>query len=120
MIGARLPHTRRDILAVPGNIDAPLCKGTNYLLQQGAKLVTCSQDILDEFGLEAAGEEQQIPDFSEKERKILDIMPGNEVNSIDYFVENLNYSVSETISLLMGLVLKNVIVKEAGGYKRVE
>ncbi len=121
LITARLGlEQNRDILAVPGNIDSPLSKGTNYLLQQGAKLVTCSQDILDEFGLEAAHKEKQNLDFSEKEKKILDTMPGNEVNSIDYFVETLNYSVSETISLLMGLVLKNVVVKEAGGYKRVE
>ena len=45
-------------------------------------------------------------------------MGENEVNSIDYFVENLSLSVSEIISLLMGLVLKNVVVEEEGGYKK--
>ena len=39
----------RDIFAVPGPLDAPLSEGTNYLIQQGAKLVTCGQDILEEY-----------------------------------------------------------------------
>ena len=39
----------RDIFAVPGPLDAPLSEGTNYLIQQGAKLVTCGGDILSEY-----------------------------------------------------------------------
>ena len=39
----------RDIFAVPGAIDAPMSEGTNWLIQQGAKLVTCGRDILEEY-----------------------------------------------------------------------
>ena len=39
----------RDVFAVPGNIDAPMSEGTNWLIQQGAKPVTCAQDILEEY-----------------------------------------------------------------------
>jgi DNA processing protein len=39
----------RDLFAVPGAIDAPLSEGTNRLIQQGAKLVTCGRDILEEY-----------------------------------------------------------------------
>lgn len=39
----------RDVFAVPGNVDAPLSRGTNLLIQQGAKLVTCGEDILVEY-----------------------------------------------------------------------
>ncbi len=39
----------RDIFAVPGPLDAPLSEGTNYLIQQGAKLVTSGRDILEEY-----------------------------------------------------------------------
>ena len=39
----------RDIFAVPGNADAPMSKGPNLLIQQGAKLVTCGWDILREY-----------------------------------------------------------------------
>ncbi len=122
LITARLGlDQNRDILAIPGNIDSPISKGTNYLIRQGARLVTGSADILEEFGLELpGGPDASLQDFSQKEQKILDIMTGNEVNSVDYFVDKLEYSVSETISILMGLILKNVVIEEAGGYKRIE
>ena len=41
----------RDIFAVPGNIDAPRSEGPNWLLRQGARPVTCAQDILEEYWL---------------------------------------------------------------------
>ncbi|MCP4157213.1 MAG: DNA-protecting protein DprA [bacterium] len=121
LITARLGlEQNRDIMAIPGNIDSPISKGTNYLIQQGAKLISTSKDILDEFGIESEKNSNGIIDFSKKEIKILDIMTGNEVKGIDYFVEKLEYTVAETISLLMGLILKNVVQEEAGGYKRIE
>ena len=39
----------RDIFAVPGAINAPASGGTNLLIKQGAKLVTCGRDILEEY-----------------------------------------------------------------------
>ena len=39
----------RDVFAVPGPLDAPMSEGTNRLIQQGAKLVTCGRDILEEY-----------------------------------------------------------------------
>ena len=41
----------RSIYAVPGRIDHPGAIGSNRLIQQGAKLITSAQDILDDFGL---------------------------------------------------------------------
>ncbi len=39
----------RDVYAIPGSIFSPLSKGTNYLIQQGAKLVMSAEDILEDF-----------------------------------------------------------------------
>lgn len=39
----------RDIFAIPGAINAPMSEGTNWLIQQGAKLVTRGEDILEEY-----------------------------------------------------------------------
>ena len=50
---------------------------------------------------------------------MLDLLDINEVKNIDYFVEQLDFSVSEIISLLMGLVLKKIIIQEEGGYKKL-
>ncbi len=39
----------REVFAIPGPISSPNSAGTNYLIQQGAKLTTCIEDILEEY-----------------------------------------------------------------------
>lgn len=39
----------RDLFAVPGNADAPMSEGPNWLIQSGAKLVTSGWDIVEEY-----------------------------------------------------------------------
>lgn len=39
----------KTIYAVPGNIDNPNTYGTNELIKQGARIVTCMQDILEDL-----------------------------------------------------------------------
>ena len=39
----------RDLFAVPGAANLSMSQGTNLLIQQGAKLVTCGEDILSEY-----------------------------------------------------------------------
>ncbi len=40
----------REVFAIPGPLGSELSAGCNTLIQQGAKLVTCTADILQEFG----------------------------------------------------------------------
>lgn len=39
----------KNVYVVPGNIDSENSKGTNELIKQGAKLVTCLQDIIEDY-----------------------------------------------------------------------
>ena len=39
----------REVFAVPGNATSPQSEGTNWLIQQGAKLTTCADDVLQEL-----------------------------------------------------------------------
>ena len=41
----------RDVFVVPGNIDSQNSTGTNRLIKQGAKLVTCWEECLEEYNL---------------------------------------------------------------------
>jgi DNA processing protein len=120
LITARLALEQdRDVMAVPGNIDSALSQGTNYLLQQGAKLIHCAADLLLEFGLSRPAQQQIEASLSPKEKKILDLCGENEVKGIDFLVEALDLSTAEIISLAMGLVLKNLLVEDADGYRRI-
>ena len=50
----------RDVFAVPGNIFARGCQGTNRLIQEGAKMVCGVGDILQELNLTMVGEQAQV------------------------------------------------------------
>jgi len=51
LITARLAgEYNREVFAIPGRIQEPTSVGTNKLIRDGATLVTCLEDILDELG----------------------------------------------------------------------
>lgn len=44
----------REVLAIPGSIHSPFSKGCHKLIKDGAKLVECAQDVLEEMHLKPA------------------------------------------------------------------
>lgn len=42
----------REVFAIPGSINSGLSKGTNSLIKEGAKLVDCLEDILEELNIQ--------------------------------------------------------------------
>lgn len=62
----------RDVYAVPGNITSPNSAGTNELINQGAGIITSSQQLLSNLGLNK--EKRSISGESPVENLILDLL----------------------------------------------
>lgn len=85
----------RDVFAVPGSIFSPVSKGCNRLIQQGAKLVIDSRDIIEEYpefakkhGNRKNNDEKNKTHaiITEKEEDILHVLSCDEPLSIDEVV----------------------------------
>lgn len=53
----------REVFAVPGPVTSKASKGTNRLIQEGAKLVTSIEDVLEELNLTQATQQQAVQLF---------------------------------------------------------
>jgi len=106
----------REVFAVPGRIDNPVSSGCHRLIQQGAKLVTSVDDILQELKL-IKGPEQVtlLPELSIDERRIYDVLNSDEIH-IDEICAKLRMDTPEVLSLLLMLELKNLVVQQPGKY----
>ena len=66
MITARLALEQdREVFAVPGSIFSPQSRGTNSLIQQGAKLVSSVEHVLEELNLKSVPQQMEMREIIE-------------------------------------------------------
>lgn len=108
----------RDVFALPGKVDSQTSFGTNGLIKQGAKLVSCVDDILEEFNLRTTigpkctmkvNKRISIPDLVDNDEKILYASISEEPLPLDEIVENTNLDISRVSDILLRLQLKKLI-----------
>jgi len=110
----------RDVFAVPGNITFASCKGSNRLIKQGAKLVDCVEDILEELpGYEPSGvgtpAVSEPPRFAltPKEAGIYELLARSPLH-IDDIISQTELTAGEVSSMLLHLELKGALVPLPG------
>jgi len=121
----------REIFAVPGNIDSKYSKGTNRLIKQGAKLVTCEEDVLEELpqhilnktvyhftydngGLLESGE-SMYEELDMEEIAVIEALSYTPVH-IDQLYRKLGYSMQKLSAILMMLEMKGFIYQIPGKF----
>jgi len=116
MITARLAlEQNREVFAIPGSILSPVSRGTNRLIQEGAKLVSHYTDILEELNLTAVARQIELKEVipaSETESLLLKQLSA-EPTHIDEVCRSSGLSISTVSSTLAMMELKG-LVKQVG------
>ncbi len=112
----------RDVFAVPGGIFSRTSRGTNKLIQDGAKLVTCATDILEELNLEMVAKRAEaqlaLPD-DDAERNVLQTLTRDPM-PIDDVIRRTNLPASVVAGALAMLELKGLArLADGAQYTRV-
>jgi DNA processing protein len=107
----------KEVFAVPGNITSSNSEGTNRLIQQGAKAVTGSTDIVEELAPLLRGfirtEQRQRTAISAEEEKICSTL-SSEARHVDLVSREAELPVSKVLDLLLALELKGVVRQSSG------
>ena len=100
----------REVFAVPGSVLSPASRGTNRLIQEGAKLVRDYADILEELNLSIVARQTGIEEFvpaDENESAILQQL-GAEPNHIDEICRCSGLDMPRVSSTLAMLELRGI------------
>ena len=110
----------REVFAVPGNINSRASKGTNRLIQQGAKLVTCVGDVLDELNLTMVPQQVAVqlalPESAEEAALLKHLSP--QPIHVDELSRASGLPSAEVSSTLTLMELKGM-VQQVGGMRYV-
>ena len=110
----------REVLAIPGSILSPASKGTNRLIQEGARLVRDYRDILEELNLGAVAQQIEMKEIipaSDTESLLLKQLSA-EPTHVDEVFRGSGLPVSTVSSTLAMMELKG-LVKSMGNMKYV-
>ncbi|HHW92303.1 MAG TPA: DNA-protecting protein DprA [Firmicutes bacterium] len=105
----------RDVFAVPGNINSPYSKGTNYLISQGARLVQGAQEIAAELKVpvEQGGSGAETVNLSSEEKKVLTVFQDRHLH-IDEIIRATRLAPQQVVSILLMLELKGCVQQLPG------
>lgn len=109
----------REVFAVPGNIFASTSKGPHKLVKQGAKLVTCTEDILEELALDTLFPRVAQPSFQgsagltpaeDTVLQLLDVEP----MPVDILAAKSGLVLGQLLSILTFLEIKGLVKQLPG------
>ena len=103
----------KDVFAVPGNINSIYSKGTNKLIQEGSKLISSADDILEELDylldINPVNSTIDYSSLGEDELSIVRYIEENPNSTADILSVNLNTNIDEINYLLTSLELRDFI-----------
>jgi DNA processing protein len=114
LITARLAtECGREVFAIPGSIHAPQSRGCHALIKQGAKLVDCAGDILEELRLSAPLSAATSDDAPARADPLLRAL-GYDPVTLDALVERTGVAPAELSARLLELELEGQVARLPG------
>lgn len=105
----------REVFAIPGSIHSPQSKGCHALIKQGAKLVECAQDILEELGFAV----NNTKSGATSEHPLL-VYLGYDSTDIETLSQRSGLTIAELSAILLQLELDGAVATLPGGlYQRI-
>lgn len=116
----------REVFAIPGSIHSPQSKGCHALIRQGAKLVECAQDVLEELhppdplaqvplALETQAPSAHTPATLGAEPHGLLALLGHEPCSLDALIARSGLDTAQLQAELLDLELQGQVQRLPGG-----
>jgi DNA processing protein len=123
LITARLAmEFGREVFGVPGNATQQVSFAPNQLIKQGAKLVTCAEDVIEELPtpVRAALVQAEQPEAEQRnllagnslngsEKKLYELLTAEEPVHIDDIVERSGLNSSDVLATLFNLEIKGIV-----------
>lgn len=107
----------RDVFAIPGSIHSPQSKGCHALIKQGAKLVECAQDILEELHYASITETTSLPASAQHD---LFAHLSFDPTDLDTLSQRSGLTIASLSAILLQLELDGCIATLPGGlYQRI-
>ncbi len=121
MITARFAFDQnREVFAIPGNINSPKSRGTNYLIKNDyAKLALSAEDILFELGIlkeQLDFDQDEEVSFEDEVDNLIFSKLTSEPKHIDTLADELNLEISELLYRLLNFEFKGIIKQLPGKY----
>ncbi len=123
----------RQVFAVPGSPVGGKTRGSNRLLKEGAKLVECVEDVIEEIAPQlgiklgpppgstkatkekaATSAANAIPDVSNEAKTVLNNLTGGEKLHIDAIIENSGLNPQTVLRILLDLELRGLVAQYPG------
>ncbi len=95
----------REVFAIPGPVHYPSFEGNHHLIREGARLVTCPEDLLEDLGVEGR-EARALSPLRPEEEAVLEGWGVGEDVQLEDLCERLGRSPAVLLPLLLQLEMK--------------
>ena len=107
----------REVFAVPGQIGSRGSEGPHAILREGARIITCAQDILDDLGIEVSAKKTSVSfakvKLNDTQRKIVSQLRVQD-STPQEIAEAVGISVGDIFTELSTLEIVGVVERQSG------